>query len=289
MNDRDTTEIKEEKRAGGGLIREVFLPFALAAVLTECVSIAAGAALDVLAARNEAAAVYFLRWPGDRNLAALAAGMAALLLYSARPARPEIAHVQGTRGTLGQPEDFALMILVSICAALAVNGAVSLFGGLPGSIFGEAAGGYGAAAAREGGSMPGMHLVPGFAVYAFLSPLAEEALFRGVLFVRLGRRTSFAGAAFLSAAMFSLWHGTGPSAVYALIMGVLFCAAFALTRRFAAAVAMHGAANAAVFLLYVVMGLSDALSRPWMIALFALGAAMGVFLIRERMKKEEKP
>jgi membrane protease YdiL (CAAX protease family) len=85
----------------------------------------------------------------------------------------------------------------------------------------------------------------------FLAPLAEEALFRGVLFPALIKNRSFASAALLSGLYFALVHLHAPSLLPLLALSVAFSAAYAATGSLLTPIVMHALFNATSLLLYL--------------------------------------
>lgn len=74
-------------------------------------------------------------------------------------------------------------------------------------------------------------------------PVAEELVFRGLVFGGLRRECSFSTAAWLSAAAFGIYHGNVLQGIYGCVMGLLM--AWGMERRgtLKAPVLMHMAAN----------------------------------------------
>lgn len=97
-------------------------------------------------------------------------------------------------------------------------------------------------------------------------PVAEEVLFRGLLFRGLRRRLGMVGAAVLSAAMFAALHPTdlSPGSVVLLVStfasGLLFAAVTELRRSLMPAIVAHVVVNGIVSLLSGVPG-----SLPWVV------------------------
>lgn len=119
----------------------------------------------------------------------------------------------------------------------------------------------------------------GIIVYGFLTPLAEECVFRGITLKRLQKavladglpwrsdedpakpgedslsrektkqRHAWYRAAVLSSIFFGMYHGNLAQGVYAACMGLAFCRMLELAENLGAVVMLHGAINAAVLLL----------------------------------------
>ncbi len=89
--------------------------------------------------------------------------------------------------------------------------------------------------------------LPGLLLYGLISPLAEELLFRGLIYNRMKTWFSLRTSAVASSALFGIYHGNLVQALYGLLMGLLFSYAYELTGNFKIPVMMHGLANACVF------------------------------------------
>ena len=77
----------------------------------------------------------------------------------------------------------------------------------------------------------------------FIGPLAEEILFRGVIFYRLRKVTYLWVAALISAIFFALFHGNLMQGLYALVMGFVICICMDYGGSFLYALLFHMAAN----------------------------------------------
>lgn len=89
----------------------------------------------------------------------------------------------------------------------------------------------------------------GLFLYAGVSPVAEEVVFRFLLYNRLrrsGGRVVYGvfGCAFL----FGVYHGNVVQGLYAFVLGVLIACAYFWFDSFLAPVLFHGLGNAAIFL-----------------------------------------
>lgn len=134
------------------------------------------------------------------------------------------------------------------------------------------------AASRSGAAgLPGASgiLLQAF-VYCFFMPYIEETVFRGILYPRLQRWYGTGVAVLASAFFFGLYHGNFPQAVYAMIMGILFAAAYEASGSFTVPCSLHGACNLSILFLQWT-GTYAAVCRPlWGFAF--LGIAAGGFL-----------
>lgn len=121
-------------------------------------------------------------------------------------------------------------------------------------------------------------------LYCFFMPYVEETVFRGILYPRLqrgyGTRTAILG----SAAFFGIYHGTLSQGIYALIMGLVFAAAYEAAGSFKVPFALHGACNLAVLLLQWT-DTYKTFCKPLWAAVFTGTAVCGFFTINLIIKK----
>lgn len=91
----------------------------------------------------------------------------------------------------------------------------------------------------------------GILLYGIVSPLAEEMVFRGIVFNRLKRFFGKGTAIIGSALIFGLYHGNMVQALYGFILGLLMAFFYERYGSFIVPVLLHSAANVCV---YVVSG-----------------------------------
>ena len=75
------------------------------------------------------------------------------------------------------------------------------------------------------------------------APLAEEMVFRVVIYRRLRRETGFWMAAAVSSLLFALYHGNLPQGIYALLVGAVLAFLMESYQAALAPVLAHMAAN----------------------------------------------
>lgn len=88
----------------------------------------------------------------------------------------------------------------------------------------------------------------GLLLYGAVSPLAEEFLFRGIIFEQIKSFTRPFAAVILSAVVFGIYHGNGVQLAYGTILGVVLAQAYQVSGRFFVPVVLHGVLNILVFL-----------------------------------------
>ena len=87
----------------------------------------------------------------------------------------------------------------------------------------------------------------GILLYGVISPIAEEIVFRGIVYNRLRRNYSLNIALIYSAIFFGLYHGNVVQGVYGFLLGLLMAVLYEKYGSFLVPVILHGAANIAVY------------------------------------------
>ena len=88
----------------------------------------------------------------------------------------------------------------------------------------------------------------GILLYGVCSPLAEELLFRGIIFNEVKKFMVPFGACLLSACLFGVYHGNSIQIIYGFCMGMILSYAYHYSDRFTVPVVIHGVVNVCVFL-----------------------------------------
>ncbi len=127
----------------------------------------------------------------------------------------------------------------------------------------------------------------GLFLYTVISPLAEEVVFRGVLYNRLRRHfcgsggLPVSGAVFVSGVMFGIYHGNLVQGIYGCCMGILITWLYERTHDFRIPCLFHGAANCVVYLTAQNAALQEKLfTVPWCVLLLVV--AVGLLCLLEK-------
>lgn len=127
----------------------------------------------------------------------------------------------------------------------------------------------------------------GLFLYAGISAVVEEVVFRFLLYNRLrrsGGREAFGIVA--SAFLFGVYHGNIVQGLYAFAIGLLIALVYVHFDNFLAPVLFHGVGNGVIFLSNMVPDVYDIVFAPVMFWIFGLITAAGSFvLVREVRKK----
>ena len=120
--------------------------------------------------------------------------------------------------------------------------------------------------------------------YVLISPLAEELLFRGVVYGYVRRFFDVRTAVVGSAILFGIYHGNMVQAVYAVILGYFLAYAYEYLGDFKAPVLLHMEVNLlAVIFAYSGLGRSAFVCWPACVAFLILGVG-SLFVLGKRKK-----
>lgn len=155
------------------------------------------------------------------------------------------------------------IVVFATASSLGLNALLTLIG------FAETSETYRRVADRQYGVAFGIGLV----LYGVISPLAEEALFRGVIYNRLRRFWGPVVGIVSSALFFGLFHGNLVQGVYGTVMGILIAYVYERRGGFFAPVLFHAAANLAVYTTAYLQGVQAVLFTPAGCAVLLAAAA----------------
>jgi len=214
-------------------------------------------------------------------MSALSYGVAGLaMLPSARPVlreakkRMALSHLRRER-----PRNYIIALLVSCCAVLGLN----LLFDLTGIIDNSAA--YQAVAAGQLSAS----LAVGLICYGIISPLAEELVFRGIVYNELKRSYRLPLAMLISALLFGLYHMNPVQGGYGFIMGLLLAYLYEYFGSFLWPVLVHMLANSLAYILSNT-SLSTTVIRSWTAAIVCAAVTIvGIKLLDFDKKKLKGP
>ncbi|MCH5255412.1 MAG: CPBP family intramembrane metalloprotease [Lachnospiraceae bacterium] len=121
----------------------------------------------------------------------------------------------------------------------------------------------------------GVPFLLGIILYGLISPIAEEILFRGLVYNRLKKYCAVPAAILLSAVLFGLFHGNLVQGVYGFLMGCLMAIVYERFGSFLHAVLFHAVANVTVYTVTGMEGLYSLLVTPW-ICVILFGASVAL-------------
>ncbi len=113
-------------------------------------------------------------------------------------------------------------------------------------------------------------LLQGLVLYGFVSPLAEEMLFRGLIYNRMKKYFPVAAAGVISSILFGAYHGNVVQGAYGALLGALIAYSYEITGDFRIPVFVHGMANSIVFVLTYHREISASVGTPVNCAVFLI-------------------
>ncbi|MBD5492601.1 MAG: CPBP family intramembrane metalloprotease [Lachnospiraceae bacterium] len=152
-----------------------------------------------------------------------------------------------------QVKDISATILLAFSASLGLNILLTLTG------FADSSHTYQEVADRQYGVAFGIGIV----LYGLVSPLAEEVVFRGVIYNRLRRFYGPVIGVVVSAIFFGAFHGNLVQGVYGACMGMLIAYVYERQGSFFFPVLFHAVANLAVYSIAHEQAVQEALFTPW--------------------------
>ncbi len=126
----------------------------------------------------------------------------------------------------------------------------------------------------------------GLFLYGIVSPLAEEVVFRGMVYRRLRQYFHVPVAMVLSALLFGLYHGNLVQAVYGFIMGMFMAYLYEMFGGIFYAFLFHATANVAVYTVTGKQGLYEMLITPY-IGIVLGGISVALLFIMRKFGKTE--
>lgn len=136
----------------------------------------------------------------------------------------------------------------------------------------------------------GVQFAIGLLLYGIISPLAEEAIFRGLIYNRMKRCFGCGIALVFSAVLFGAYHGNLVQAVYGSILGLLIAYFYELFQNFTAPVLFHGIANISVYVV-TYRGNPELISRGIALITGTIMLAASIllfFYLKKKLSTEEK-
>lgn len=125
----------------------------------------------------------------------------------------------------------------------------------------------------------------GFILYAVISAIVEEVLFRFLLYNRLRRSCGkVIYGMVVSAFLFGAYHGNIVQGCYAFVLGILITLSYLYFDSFLAPVLFHGAANAVIFFCNMVPEAYAAVFTTVNFILFGFLAAAGTVFAVHKMR-----
>ena len=132
--------------------------------------------------------------------------------------------------------DWFRWLMICLCLAIGINIVFASIGLLQVADYKEAA-----------DKLYSVGLGAGLLLYGIYSPLAEELVFRGILFTQGKTLMKPSYAAILSAVAFGIYHGNSIQMVYSIALGLVLAYAYHYSGQFVVPVVLHAIINVIVY------------------------------------------
>ena len=120
-------------------------------------------------------------------------------------------------------------------------------------------------------------------LYVIVAPLAEELLFRGIIYNCLKRMMKPVAAMVVAAVFFGVYHGNTVQGIYGFAMACLIIYGYEYFGDFRVAVAVHAGVNLISYCLSnTILAVSGFVCWPVCIAFLALGAVCLILMNRQK-------
>ncbi len=169
----------------------------------------------------------------------------------------------------------AFTVVLACCVSLGLNALLTMTG------FVDSSQTYQEVADKQ----YGVAFVLGLVLYGIISPLAEEVVFRGVIYNRLRRFYGPLIGIVVSGIFFGAFHGNLVQAVYGACLGMLMAYLYERSGSFCIPILFHAAANLAVYTTARMEGVQEYLFTPGSCAVL-LAVSAGCVLVERRLGKE---
>lgn len=157
----------------------------------------------------------------------------------------------------------ALTVILAFSVSLGLNALLTLTG------FADSSQTYQKVADRQ----YGVAFAVGLVLYGLISPLAEEVVFRGVIYNRLRRLYNPAIGIAVSGLLFGAFHGNLVQGVYGACLGMLMAYLYEKSGKFGVPFLFHAVANLAVYTTARLEGVQGILFTPVGCAVLLMVAA----------------
>lgn len=169
----------------------------------------------------------------------------------------------------------AFTVFLAFSASLGLNALLTLTG------FADSSRTYQEVADRQ----YGVAFALGLILYGVISPLAEEVVFRGVIYNRLRRLFHPTIGIIASGVFFGAFHGNLVQGVYGACLGMLMAYLYERSGNFCTPVLFHAVANLAVYTTARMEGMQEILFSPGGCAVL-LAVSAGCVLAERRLGSE---
>lgn len=128
----------------------------------------------------------------------------------------------------------------------------------------------------------------GLILYGIISPLAEEVVFRGIIYNRMRRQYPMYLAIIVSGILFGAYHGNVVQGIYGACMGILMAYVYERMGSFLIPYLFHAAANLLVFTVAHIGQIQSFVFRIEMGILLLCITAVCIVMIEKRFRVSER-
>lgn len=205
----------------------------------------------------------------------------AAMLFAAVPLVPMLKRELHEGGMPGPKAGLAIIILTAVLAVASSVGLNILFG-ITGIL--EASDTFQEVSRRQFGVAFGIGII----LYGIVSPLAEEVVFRGLLYNRMRKYYPVWLAIFVSGFLFGVYHGNLIQGIYGSCLGILMAYLYERTGRFFIPLLFHATANISVYTLTCMSGLEGELFRTLNCVILLTISLICILLVEISTRVEKK-
>lgn len=125
----------------------------------------------------------------------------------------------------------------------------------------------------------------GILIYGVITPIAEELVFRGIVFKRIERYFKTTIAIVVSAFIFGMYHGNLVQGIYGFLLGIGIAVCYSYFEDILVPILFHGAANACVFTITQNDTIETMVNKPLNCVLF-ITIAICTFMQMKKMRRD---
>lgn len=127
----------------------------------------------------------------------------------------------------------------------------------------------------------GIPFLFGLLLFGIVSPLAEEVLFRGIIYNRMKKYYPCGLAIVISSLLFGAYHGNIVQGVYGTLMGFMLALVYEKSRSFMAPYLFHASANVSVYTVMYQVKTREAMIHPAVCAVYlAVAAGLCIYFLQ---------
>ena len=126
----------------------------------------------------------------------------------------------------------------------------------------------------------------GLFLYGIISPLAEEVVFRGIIYNRMKKHMPVIVSMIFSSFLFGIYHGNMVQTLYGFCMGMLIAYTYEKFDNFFYAFLFHAAANIAVYTITGNQRLYEMIIKPY-VGIILAGISIVLLVFIDYYKKKQ--